>query len=191
MGDFGEVPLDPTSVALAVFRENYGFIPRLYRAQSSLPRLVEAEAALASAILYHGTAVSRIEKESVVLAEAAAQGSAYCAALQWQTLLLLGVSPDRLTQLIRAIPRRHPRRRSTNAWRRPGPASFALWRQVYAWTPILRLRRYLLARWRPRLYLEFTKVKSLDPATPRYSAFSESTSVLFPICFAPRQIVPT
>jgi RNA polymerase sigma-70 factor, ECF subfamily len=104
MGGFGEVPLNPTSVAPAVFQENYGFVPRLYRAQSSLPRLVEAEATLASAILYHGTAVSRIEKESIVLAKAAAHGSAYCAALQWQTLLLLGVSPDRLTQLISGDP---------------------------------------------------------------------------------------
>lgn len=100
MGDFGEIPLAPASVALAVFRENYGFVPRLYRAQSSLPRIVEAQAALANVILYHDSVLSRIEKESIVLAEVAAHGSAYCAALQWQTLLLLGVPPERLTQLM-------------------------------------------------------------------------------------------
>src|SRR5690242_16312720 len=99
MGDFGDIPLDASSVALAVFRENYGFVPRLYRAQSSLPSLVEAEANLANAILYRDTAVSRIEKESVVLAEAAGRGNAYCAALQWQTLLLLGAPPERLAGL--------------------------------------------------------------------------------------------
>lgn len=104
MGDFGEVPLDAAGVALAVFRENYGFVPRLYRAQSSLPHLVEAEAVLANAILYQGSVLSRIEKESVVLAEAAARGNAYCAALQWQTLLLLGLSTDQLTQLISGDP---------------------------------------------------------------------------------------
>lgn len=104
MGDFPEIPLDPSSAALAVFRENYGFVPRLFRAQWSLPRLVEAEAALANAILYHDTALSRIEKESRVLAEAAACGNAYCAALQWQTLLLLGVPPEQLTRLTNGDP---------------------------------------------------------------------------------------
>jgi RNA polymerase sigma-70 factor, ECF subfamily len=104
MGDFPEIPLDPSSAALAVFRENYGFVPRLFRAQGSLPRLVEAEAALANAILYHDTALSRIEKESRVLAEAAACGNAYCAALQWQTLLLLGVPPEQLTRLTNGDP---------------------------------------------------------------------------------------
>ena len=104
MGDFGDVPLDANSAALAVFRENYGFVPRLYRAQNSLPLLVEAEAALANAILYQGTGRSRIEKESLVLAEAAVRGNAYCAALQWQTLLLLGVPTERLTQLMSGGP---------------------------------------------------------------------------------------
>ena len=104
MGDFPEIPLDPSSAALAVFRENYGFVPRLFRAQGSLPRLVEAEAALANTILYQDTAFSRIEKESRVLAEAAACGNAYCAALQWQTLLLLGVAPERLTRLTNGDP---------------------------------------------------------------------------------------
>jgi RNA polymerase sigma-70 factor (ECF subfamily) len=61
---------------------------------------VEAEAALASTILYHDTVLSRLEKESLVLAEAAARGNAYCAALQWQTLLLLGVPPERLSDLM-------------------------------------------------------------------------------------------
>src|SRR5215831_5129472 len=100
MGDFPEVPLDASRVALAVFRENYGFVPRLFRAQSSLPCLVEAEATLANAILFHDTGLSRIEKECVVLVETAARGSAYCAALQFQTLQLLGVPPERLTRLM-------------------------------------------------------------------------------------------
>ena len=100
MGDFPEIPLDPSSAALAILRENYGFVPGLFRAQGSLPRLVEAEASLANAILFHDTTLSRIEKESVVLTEAAARGNAYCAALQWQTLILLGVPPERLTRLL-------------------------------------------------------------------------------------------
>jgi RNA polymerase sigma-70 factor (ECF subfamily) len=100
MGYLPETTLDPSCAALAVLRENYGFVPGLFRAQGSLPRLVEAEVALANAILYRHTAVSRIEKECLVLAEAAARGNAYCAALQWQTLLLLGAPAERLTDLI-------------------------------------------------------------------------------------------
>ena len=100
MGYLPETALEPSCAALALLRENYGFVPGLFRAQGSLPYLVEAEAVLANAILFRDTAVSRIEKECLVLAEAAARGNTYCAALQWQTLLLLGVPVERLTHLI-------------------------------------------------------------------------------------------
>src|SRR6516164_4602614 len=100
MGYLPETALDPSCPALAVLRENYGFVPGLFRAQGSSPPLVEAEVALANAILFHDKAVSRIEKECLVLVEAAACGNTYCVALQWQTLLLLGVPVERLTHLI-------------------------------------------------------------------------------------------
>jgi RNA polymerase sigma-70 factor (ECF subfamily) len=100
MGYLPETALDPSCTSLAVLRENYGFVPGLFRAQASLPRLVEAEVALANAILFRDASISRIDKECLVLAEAAARGNTYCAALQWQTLLLLGVPAERLTHLI-------------------------------------------------------------------------------------------
>src|SRR5215469_5207052 len=100
MGYLPETALDPTCAAVAVLRENYGFVPGLFRAQGSLPPLVEAEVTLANAILYRDTTVSRIEKECSVLAEAAARGNTYWVSLQWQTLLLLGVPAERLTRLM-------------------------------------------------------------------------------------------
>jgi RNA polymerase sigma-70 factor, ECF subfamily len=102
MGDLSEAPVDPSFAPLAVFRENYGFVPGIFRAQGVLPRLVEAEASLADAILFNDTGLSRIEKESIALAEAVAQANAYCAALHYQTLLLLGVPSPRLAALVAA-----------------------------------------------------------------------------------------
>jgi RNA polymerase sigma-70 factor, ECF subfamily len=94
--------LAATSAAQAIFSEAYGFVPGVFRAQGHLRRVVDAEAALADAILFQDTGLSRIEKESIVLAEAAAEGNLYCVALQYQTLSLLGVPRQRLTGLINA-----------------------------------------------------------------------------------------
>ena len=85
---------------MAILREAYGFVPGVFRAQGILPHLVEAEAALADAILFQDSGLSRIEKESIVLAEAAAEVNLYCVALQFQTLSLLGVPKQRLNELV-------------------------------------------------------------------------------------------
>src|SRR3974377_667572 len=102
MGETGEVHPETESAAVALLRDAYGFVPGVFRAQGILPHLVEAEAALADAILFQDSGLSRIEKESVVLAEAAAEANLYCVALQFQTLSLLGVPKQRLTDLIKA-----------------------------------------------------------------------------------------
>jgi len=85
---------------MAILRESYGFVPGVFRAQGLIPHLLEAEAALADAILFKDTHLSRIEKESIVLAEAVAEANHYCVALQFQTLSLLGVPKQRLTELV-------------------------------------------------------------------------------------------
>jgi RNA polymerase sigma-70 factor (ECF subfamily) len=100
MGDTGEAHPKAERAAMAILREGYGFVPGMFHAQGLLPRLVEAEAALADAILFQDTDLSRIEKESIVLAEAASEANLYCVALQFQTLSLLGVPKQRLTELV-------------------------------------------------------------------------------------------
>jgi RNA polymerase sigma-70 factor (ECF subfamily) len=100
MGDNGE--RQPDKIAPGIFRENYGFIPALFRAQNLLPHLVEAEAALADAILFQKTGLPRVEKESIVLAEAVAEASPYCVALQSQTLVLLGLPKQKLSAILSA-----------------------------------------------------------------------------------------
>ena len=100
MGDIDEAHPEAERPAMAILREAYGFVPGVFRAQALLPHLVEAEAALADAILFQDTHLSRIEKESIVLAEAVAEANLYCVALQFQTLSLLGVPKQRLTELV-------------------------------------------------------------------------------------------
>jgi RNA polymerase sigma-70 factor, ECF subfamily len=102
MDDIDEAHPEAERAAMAILREAYGFVPGVFRAQGLIPQLVEAEAALADAILFQDTHLSRIEKESIVLAEAAAEANLYCVALQFQTLSLLGVPKQRLTELIGA-----------------------------------------------------------------------------------------
>jgi RNA polymerase sigma-70 factor (ECF subfamily) len=100
MGELGKPMPDESRPSLAVFRENYGFIPKVFRAQAAIPRLVDAEAALANTILFRKTELARAAKELVALVEAAAEGSAYCAALHYQTLMLLGEPAQRLNSLV-------------------------------------------------------------------------------------------
>jgi alkylhydroperoxidase/carboxymuconolactone decarboxylase family protein YurZ len=61
-----------------VCREIFGFIPKLARAQTLLPRLAEAQVALESGVLARKGALSRVHKELILLTVSAAHGNAYC-----------------------------------------------------------------------------------------------------------------
>jgi RNA polymerase sigma-70 factor (ECF subfamily) len=102
MRDLPETPLDPNSPGAIIFRQNYGFVPRVFRVQAAIPQLMEASASLANAILFRPSGLSRVEKECLALAQAAAEGSSYSVALHHQTLVLLGVPKARLDKLISA-----------------------------------------------------------------------------------------
>jgi RNA polymerase sigma-70 factor (ECF subfamily) len=82
------------------FREYYGFMPLVFQAQSVLPGVVEAEAAMASSILGGGS-LSQAEKERIVLASASACQNVYLATLSYQTLSVLGLTEDELDQIMR------------------------------------------------------------------------------------------
>ncbi len=49
-----EVELSPTFVPFASFQKLFGFVPNLFRAQTLLPRMIEAEAGLSAAVLLRG-----------------------------------------------------------------------------------------------------------------------------------------
>src|SRR5689334_19731311 len=99
MSYFGEVDLGSSFQPFTACREHFGFVPKLFRAQTLLPRLIEAEVALMSAILFTDKALARTQKECILLVLAASQGNDYCFGLHYQTLKLLGVTEQRLDRI--------------------------------------------------------------------------------------------
>src|SRR4051812_37392742 len=72
-------PLDETNFPLfEAIKNQFGFIPNFYRAQTMRPDLIEAEAQLVNAILIREGALSHKEKEYVFLVCSAANLSTYC-----------------------------------------------------------------------------------------------------------------
>jgi RNA polymerase sigma-70 factor, ECF subfamily len=100
MGFFQEVERGPSFPAFAAFREHFGFVPDLFRCQTLLPRLIEAEAGLVASILFHERALSRIQKERLLLTVAVATRNTDCATSHYQMLSLLGEPEERLDQLL-------------------------------------------------------------------------------------------
>src|SRR5713101_5985678 len=86
----------PPFVAL---RQSLGFIPNLFQAQTLLPRVIEAEAGIAATVLLKESALTRTQKECILLLVAAAHQSAYCVAAHSHVLRTLGVSQERLDRL--------------------------------------------------------------------------------------------
>ncbi len=81
-------------------REYFGFVPLIFRCQSLLPRLIEAEAGLAGSIFSQDRALSRRQKERLLLILAVANRSAYCATAHHQLLRLLGERDEWLDQVL-------------------------------------------------------------------------------------------
>src|SRR5712691_8275082 len=99
MGHFREVDLGSSFAPFAGFKEHFGFIPNLFRAQTLLPRVIEAEAGIAAAVLLKPSALTRAQKESILLTVAAANENAYCVTAHAQILRTLGV-PERLIEQV-------------------------------------------------------------------------------------------
>jgi RNA polymerase sigma-70 factor (ECF subfamily) len=100
MGFFQEVERAASFPPFTVFREHFGFVPQIFRCQTLLPRLIEAEAGLTASILFHERALSRIQKERLLLTVAVATHNEDCAISHYQMLCLLGEPEERLDQLL-------------------------------------------------------------------------------------------
>jgi len=72
------------------FREEYGFVPNLYRVQYIRPDLIEAEVQALERILLSEELLSRIQKEYIVLAISAANLNTYYVTMRGQILSALG-----------------------------------------------------------------------------------------------------
>jgi len=100
MGFLREIPLEETSSGVAALRDTFGFVPNLFRAQTLLPRLIEAEAQILSAVIFQQRALSRVRKEWILLTAAAVRQNSYCATLHYEQLRSFGVSEPQIDSFL-------------------------------------------------------------------------------------------
>jgi RNA polymerase sigma-70 factor (ECF subfamily) len=84
----------------AFFREQYGFIPNLFRVQALRPDVLEAEVEALEKILLPDDHLSRTQKESTMLVISAANLNTYWVSVQSQMLSALGVPPEASDQVL-------------------------------------------------------------------------------------------
>jgi RNA polymerase sigma-70 factor (ECF subfamily) len=85
-------PLNAES--LTTLKRNFGLAPRIYRAQMLRPDLVDAQIRFLDQLLFSQGALSRVQKEFILLAVSAENNNSYFPALHCQTLQFLGVKPE-------------------------------------------------------------------------------------------------
>ncbi len=100
MSFLSEVQLEDGFAPFVIFRESVGFVPNLLKAQTLLPRVIEAHAMLASAVRFRERAISRIQKERILLSIAAGRQDAYCVGMDSKILSSLGISSSQIDDLL-------------------------------------------------------------------------------------------
>ncbi len=100
MSFFSEVQLEAKFVPFVAFREALGFIPNLLHAQTLLPRVIEAQAKLEGAVRLQEGAISRVQKERILLSIAVDRQDAYCITLDSKVLSSLGPSEGQIDSLL-------------------------------------------------------------------------------------------
>jgi RNA polymerase sigma-70 factor (ECF subfamily) len=94
------VPLSPdTFEHFAFFREAFGFIPNIFRAQTLRPDFLEAEAQMVRTVLLTEDILPRAQKEYILLVISAANLNTYCVAVHCEMLRALGVSEEDSDQI--------------------------------------------------------------------------------------------
>jgi RNA polymerase sigma-70 factor, ECF subfamily len=100
MSFLSEVQLADKFGPFVAFQEAFGFIPNLLHAQTLLPRAIEAQAKLESAVRLQGGAISRAQKERILLRIAADRQDTYCVAVDSKVLSSLGVPDSQIDDLL-------------------------------------------------------------------------------------------
>src|SRR5690242_14908452 len=100
MGFLAEVDDALSAESLATLKRNFGLAPRVYRAQLLRPDLVDAQVRLLDRLLFGKGALSRVQKEFILLAVSAANNNSYFPALHCQTLQFLGVKGDQSERVL-------------------------------------------------------------------------------------------
>lgn len=100
MSFFSEVQLEDKFGPFVAFQEALGFIPNLLHAQTLLPRVIEAQAKLEGAVRLQEGAISRVQKERILLSIAVDRQDAYCIAVDSKVLSSLGVTESQIDSLL-------------------------------------------------------------------------------------------
>jgi RNA polymerase sigma-70 factor (ECF subfamily) len=99
MGFLPEIDDALTTEGLSALKRNFGLAPKVYRAQLLRPDLVDAQVQLLDRLLFSKGALSRLQKEFILLAVSAENNNSYFPALHCQTLQFLGVKPEHSQQI--------------------------------------------------------------------------------------------
>ena len=83
-----------------MLREQFGFVPNLYRLQNAFPELLDAEVRLLEAVLFSEGGLNRVQKECILLAVSAANLNTYCATLHSQVLSILGIPLEESDRIV-------------------------------------------------------------------------------------------
>jgi RNA polymerase sigma-70 factor (ECF subfamily) len=83
----------------AFFRKSFGFVPKIFQAQTLKPEALEAEAQAIRDVLLTEDVLTRKQKEYILLAISAANLNTYCVAVHCEMLRALGVSSDESDQI--------------------------------------------------------------------------------------------
>ena len=100
VGFLPEIDDAPSAESLTTLKRNFGLAPRVYRAQLLRPDLVNAQVELLDRLLFSKGALSRVQKEFILLAVSAESNNSYFPALQCQTLQFLGVKVEQSQQVL-------------------------------------------------------------------------------------------
>ena len=99
MGFLPEMDDVLSTESLSALKRNFGLAPKVYRAQLLRPDLVDAQVHLLDRLLFAKGALSRLQKEFILLAVSAENNNSYFPALHCQTLQFLGVKPEQSQQI--------------------------------------------------------------------------------------------
>src|SRR5574338_320099 len=99
MGYLPEIDAGLSAETQATLKRNFGLAPKVYRAQLCRPDLVEAQVQLLDRLLFSKGALSRTQKEFILLAVSAENNNTYFTVLHCQTLQFLGIKAEQSQQV--------------------------------------------------------------------------------------------
>src|SRR3974377_1966268 len=107
MGFIREVELGASFAPLLACRDYFGYVPAVYRAPSLLPPLIAAQIALATPLLFPGSALSHRQKERLLLALAVAERNGNSAITHYEMLRILGEPEDQIDRILSGYAHSH------------------------------------------------------------------------------------